>query len=196
MLFLDLYIHGIKIFNAPSLMLSPVPNYIYNFVYMTKDKKLEGRRFKKELEKPKVLLEIIKSQDTFALNDNLLFDDYSVLLSILPYEIDLKVMDNKERINLIRNMYSYWIKYLRDSYQVMRGSSLDIVFQLAPLILTFKTISELDIGEFDVNDFLTDEDKKFISDRQLKECFSYSVEDLLDKYGIIALLNEKQEENQ
>lgn len=190
MLFSDLYTHGSKIFNMPEIMFRPVPNYIYSFISMTRDKKIEGKRFSKVFEKISVTIEVIKSEDEYSLHDLMLHNDFPAIISILPNSIDLNAMDNKVRISHINDMYSYWIDYVKGIYRVKENSTLDKIFKLAPLVLTFKTISELNIPDLNINDFMSDEDKKLISEKQLKECFSYSIEELLDKYGIITIINE------
>lgn len=181
--------HCCKIYDQPDMLYKQIPNEIYKHIYLARDIKLNGDCCIKNLPDININLVIIRSNDNIeSFNDTILLEGQIYLISVIPMNFSNYHLSNLS-INTLRNIYQYWIETIRLKYPALEGSTLDKLFKVAPIILTFKTIlPAYRLDDFNLERFIMKNDKEIMKTEVLTDCFTLTVEELLDDAGILSII--------
>lgn len=200
-LFDELYKFGKRFFTTQGIFFKKIPDDIYKYINITHDIELKETCIIKNIDELNTSLNLsiyLISDPKIELEDSMIYNSKFTIISVLP---ESKLSNDNISLNNIYNiiyaMYSYWIKIIRQMYPIIKDSNLDKIFTIAPAILSLKILDEL-YGLTDLNftDLLNDEEISLgMSPSKFKDCLSCNISNLLDRGGVIAILNDKENEN-
>lgn len=192
MLFKDIQLSIQKLFSMPDILFTKCNSDSIRHIRLAFNVDLDGVSYNNFIQEIGLRMVVVKDKS----NKNVIIDQVLIgydatLVVVVPYNIDYEEFSTKDRIKIIKDIYSVIIDIIRKTYPVVEESTFDKVLKCAPPILTVMTLSSY-ITDTSMKDYLDEYD--ILNEHQLYDCLSLNVEQLLDQSGVIAFLNQKQEE--
>lgn len=159
---------------------------IKKIVKVTKDKTLDGNMFKFKLDPIDLDIYVIRELNDFIYMDTLFVDNRRSVVCSIPY--DLYNYEQKSIAKVVKSLYTYICTQL----VTRTGDTIyNKIIAFAPIVLTIHTLRDI-CTDLSIFDYLNEDDEfKQITADVMYDSLSYSIEELLDYCGIIALYDER-----
>lgn len=185
-IFLNMFSTVNKIFTMEDyLFLDNIPQDIWNYLYISNGVDVKGKYLR--YEDSYINLFIIRNEDQFIYSD-IIFTNRPTVVIVIPIGIEFSSKEELDngRVNIIKSIYKSIFNYLSESIKVDSKSSLGVLLQYAPTILSLLTEYYTNTNPATIDYFIG----KDITKEIINKCLESNVEDLFKYGGLIAILNE------
>ena len=174
-----------RIFGELEVLNTDIPQDILKIIKVTRNKTLDGKMFSFKLNND-IDIYIIRELDSFIYADTLFVDSKRSVVCSIPY--DLYNYEQETIVKIVSSLYTYICNQLI----LKPGDTIyNKIISMAPMVLTLHTLREV-CEDLELDSFINEDDEFHdITKHALYESLSFSIEELLDYCGILAICQEK-----
>lgn len=201
MIFTDLYRLGQRMIFDDDLLYKKIPNNIAAYFNVVEGFELDGRSIIVEFDYRNfdIKFAIIRANNINDGKLDIMFGDDNVptVLTIIPN--DFLERGAEYVANDLIDIFSYWVNALAPLFIVGSDSYLKDIYDISSGVLAFKLLAEAQPSELNTDYFIDkskdkDDLNNVLTRNVLIESLKYSIDELLNRAGIIAVSKEQYNE--